>query len=161
MGARPLTLCIRSLMLHAARRYKHQWRRSKLLYGIPDAPTPDFLAPHGTVAVNVPRRDIASSRERLSQSTQVAQRPSLGEQVGTRWRSERLPRLPYSPWDVTLSVGACCLAVPLFCCLFLSRRGQFSWDVYVINRWLLFWRCPVFVICFVVSPSRTVPLNSL
>ncbi len=87
---------------------------SNLSYDHPDVRTPDFLAPRGTVAVNDPRRDIASSRDRLSLSTPVAQRPNLGTQVGTRRRSERIPGLPYSPCDVTLSTGGCCLAVPRF-----------------------------------------------
>ncbi len=72
----------------------------------------------GTFAVNAPRRDIASARARLFLPTQVAQRPHLGAQVGTRGRFERLPGLPHSPWDITLSTGGCCLAVPLFRSLF-------------------------------------------
>ncbi len=79
---------------------------------------PDFLTPRGTVAVNVPRGDIASVRARLSLPNQVAQRPNLGVQVCTRGRLRGLLRLPHSPWDVTLSTGGCCLVVSLFRSLF-------------------------------------------
>ncbi len=99
---------------------------SNLSHGIPDAPTPDLLAPRGTLPVNVLRRDIASARARLSLSTQVAQRPNFGVQVGTRGRSERLPGLPNPFRDVTFFSRWLLLADPHCCVCSLPPRTVFS-----------------------------------
>ncbi len=90
-----------------------------------DTLTPDFQALCCTVAVNAPRRDLASARARRLLSTQVAQRPNLGVQVGTRGRSERLLvfRIPFR--DASILTGGYCLAFPFVFVRTPSSDGSF------------------------------------